>query len=183
MALKILVVDDQRYNRTVLKHILENHNFYCCEADNGRAALDMIESDPDITIVLMDIDMPVLGGIDAAREIKSRFSDRFIPIVFVTAMDEDDTMAECLVAGGDDFVAKPVNESALVAKVAAHMRTAALYSELQTTNRDLSYHKHLIDREHAIIDHVFRNGMKRFSAQCHNLKCNVTPVSMFNGDL
>ncbi len=127
--------------------------------------------------------MPVMDGREATRIIKATIKDRFIPIVFVTALDEDQALAECLSAGGDDFISKPVNENVLLAKIAAHLRTATLYKELQKTNKSLSYHQRLMEREHAIVEHVFQNGMQRVDLQCENLNFRISPMSMFNGDV
>ena len=78
---------------------------------------------------------------------------------------------------------KPINENVLVAKVKAHQRTAQFYKELQETNKRLSYHQKLMDREHTIVEHVFQNSMKRVASDCENVRFHVSPMSMFNGDL
>lgn len=182
-ALKVLIVDDHQYNRDLLTFILEDHNYDSCQASNGQEAITALSNDPDIGMVLMDVNMPVMDGREATRVIKKTFKNRFIPIVFVTAIGEDQVLAECLEAGGDDFISKPVNEIVLLAKVAAHSRTAVIYQQLQETNKSLSFHKRIMEREHAIVDHVFQNGMKRVDTQCDNLKFHISPMSMFNGDL
>jgi len=181
--MKVLVVDDHPYNRELLAFILEDFNYQSSFACNGQEAVDAVTADPTIGMVLMDVNMPVMDGREATRIIKETITDRFVPVVFVTALDEDQALAECLSSGGDDFISKPVNESVLVAKIAAHMRTASLYQELQATNKSLSYHQRVMDREHAIVEHVFQNGMQRVDLQCENLKYRISPMSMFNGDV
>lgn len=181
--MKVLVVDDHQYNRDLLAFILEDHDYQPIFSCNGQEAVDAVISDPSIGVVLMDVNMPVMDGREATRIIKDSIKDRFIPIVFVTALDEDQALAECLSAGGDDFISKPVNENVLLAKIAAHLRTANLHQELQTTNKSLSYHQRLMEREHSIVEHVFQNGMQRVDLQCENLKFQVSPMSMFNGDV
>lgn len=181
--MKVLIVDDHQYNLDLLAFILEDHNYQSCFASNGQEALDRVVSDTSIGVVLMDVNMPVMDGREATKRIKEVVTDRFIPIVFVTALDEDQALAECLSAGGDDFISKPVNESVLLAKIAAHLRTANLYQELQKTNERLSYHQRLMDREHAIVEHVFQNGLQRIDSDCRNLQFRISPMSMFNGDI
>jgi len=181
--MKVLVVDDHTYNRDLLGFILDDHEYEYLEAKNGSEAVEMVAAHDDIEIVLMDVNMPIMDGYDATRLIKSANPDRYIPIVFVTALDDEETLAKCLSVGGDDFVPKPINENVLVAKVKAHQRTAHFYKELQETNKRLSYHRKLMDREHSIVEHVFRNSMKRVTSDCANVCFHVSPMSMFNGDL
>jgi len=181
--MKVLVVDDHTYNRDLLGFILEDHEYEYLEANNGSEAIEMVAKHDDIEIVLMDVNMPVMDGYEATRIIKSANPDRYIPIVFVTALDDEETLAKCLSVGGDDFVPKPINENVLVAKVKAHQRTAHFYKELQETNQRLSYHQKLMDREHSIVEHVFQNSMKRVTSDCENVRFHVSPMSMFNGDL
>jgi two-component system, HptB-dependent secretion and biofilm response regulator len=181
--MKVLIVDDHQYNRNLLAFILEDFGYQSSFACDGQEAVDAVTADPSIGMVLMDVNMPVMDGREATRIIKETITDRFVPIVFVTALDEDQALSECLSSGGDDFISKPVNESVLIAKIAAHMRTAKLYQELQVTNKSLSYHQRVMDREHAIVEHVFQNGMQRIDLQCENLKYRISPMSMFNGDV
>ncbi len=181
--MQVLIVDDHQYNLDLLAFILEDHDYQPCFATNGQEALDKVIADASIGVVLMDVNMPVMDGREATKRIKEAITDRFIPIVFVTALDEDQALAECLSAGGDDFISKPVNESVLLAKIAAHLRTANLYQQLQQTNERLSYHQRLMDREHAIVEHVFQNGLQRVGTDCRNLTFRISPMSMFNGDI
>ncbi len=181
--MQVLIVDDHQYNLDLLAFILEDHDYQPCFAKNGQEALDRVVSDASIGMVLMDVNMPIMDGREATKRIKEEVTDRFIPIVFVTALDEDQALAECLSAGGDDFISKPVNENVLLAKISAHLRTATLYKELQQTNERLSYHQRLMDREHAIVEHVFQNGLQRTGSDCRNLKFRISPMSMFNGDI
>jgi CheY-like chemotaxis protein/anti-sigma regulatory factor (Ser/Thr protein kinase) len=181
--LKVLIVDDHQYNRDLLAFILEDHGYTQVQAGDGEQAVEMLQTDKDIGVVLMDVNMPVMDGREATRIIKNTVKDRFIPIVFVTALDDDETLSQCLQAGGDDFVPKPVNENVLLAKLAAHRRTAGLYRQLQEINQTLSYHQRLMEREHAIVDHVFKKGMTRVDSECENVNFHISPMSMFNGDV
>ncbi len=181
--MKVLVVDDHSYNRELLGFILEDHNYLFASAENGVEAVEAVKNDPDIDIVLMDVNMPVMDGYEAAKQIKDLFAHRFIPIIFVTALDDDETLAKCLSVGGNDFVPKPINENVLVAKLKAHGRTIEFHRQLQETNAALSYHQRVMDREHSIVEHVFQNGMKRVDKACDNVSYHISPMSMFNGDL
>ncbi|WP_370978956.1 SpoIIE family protein phosphatase [Agaribacterium sp. ZY112] len=181
--MKILVVDDHAYNRELLGFILEDHNYEAIYAENGKQALETVLSDTSIALVLMDVMMPVMDGIEATLEIKKHCEDRFLPVLFVTALDDEKNITNCLNAGGDDFVPKPVSESILVAKLQAHKRTKAIYDQVKKVNEELTYHRQLVDREHSIVEHIFENASKRLQTECDNLAIYTSPMSMFNGDL
>ncbi|WP_096084605.1 ATP-binding SpoIIE family protein phosphatase [Agaribacterium haliotis] len=181
--MKILVVDDHAYNRELLGFMLEDHGCVPVYAENGMLALEQVLSDTSIDLVLMDVMMPVMDGLEATTAIKEQCQDRFLPVLFVTALDDEKNITACLNAGGDDFVPKPVNENILVAKVKAHERSKALYDQVKNSNEELTYHRKLMDREHSIVEHIFENGSKRQQTSCDNLSVYTSPMSMFNGDL
>ena len=181
--MKILIVDDHAYNRDLLNFILQDEGYECVEAESGIEACKAVHEDKEIDLVLMDVNMPEMDGLEATAKIKEDAQDRFIPIIFVTALDDTDNLSQCLDAGGDDFVGKPVNETALIAKIKAHTRTKKLYSELQSAHKKLEYHNELMAREHAIVEHVFARGANRISTICDNVHLYSSPMSMFNGDV
>jgi len=181
--MKILVVDDHAYNRDLLSFILDDEGHQCVEAEDGKRACDIYRADKEIDLVLMDINMPVMDGISAAKILKADSAERFVPIIFVTALDDAEVVARCLGAGGDDFVPKPVNENILLAKIKAHSRSQVLYANLQKANKKLVYHQQLMDREHAIIEHMFTKGLNRNKTQCDNMVSYTSPMSLFDGDM
>jgi len=181
--MKVLVVDDYAYNRDLVGFILEDYKYSVLYAENGQVACDIVAQDEDVDLVLMDVMMPIMDGIEATKEIKSKYPDRFLPVLFVTALDDQQNVISCLEAGGDDFVPKPIDENILIAKINAHGRTKKLYDEVKSVNSELEYHRKTIDREHAMVEHIFKNGTKRLSSYCQNLKIFTSPMSMFNGDL
>ena len=129
-SLKILVVDDDRSTRLMLRALLRQSGHGVVEAENGRQALEVFEVEqPDL--VIMDVNMPVLTGYEAAAEIKRRWNQRFIPIIFVTASSDDDALVQCLDSGGDDFLSKPFNPMLLEAKIRAMRRILHLYESLE----------------------------------------------------
>lgn len=180
--MRILIVDDQPLNRQVLFSILEDDH-EILEAENGIEACALYKSDRDIDLVLMDVNMPEMNGLRAAREMKDLDPERFVPIIFVTALDDVEMLAKCLEAGGDDFVPKPVNEGILLAKINAHRRSRRLYNNLKAAHSELEYHRQQVGREHAIVEHVFAKRMARVKTECCNIERYTSPVSMFDGDL
>lgn len=181
--MKVLVVDDYAYNRDLVGFILEDYKYTVIYAENGQVACDLVAEDPSIDVVLMDVMMPIMDGFEATKQIKAREKDRFLPILFVTALDDHQNIIACLEAGGDDFVPKPIDERILIAKIKAHNRSKKLYDELKDANAELQYHRQTIDREHTLVEHIFKNGTKRLNSYCENFKIYTSPMSMFNGDL
>ena len=181
--MKILVADDQLYNREILSGMLKDYGHEVVCVENGLEACEAMGESTDIELILMDVVMPLMDGLDATRRIKSKFSEKFIPIIFVTALDNDDVVSDCLSAGGDDYIPKPVSENVLISKVNAHRRSKLIYDNLIKANKELKYHRTMINREHAIVDHIFSQVDKRNATYCKNFEVYTSPMSMFNGDL
>jgi CheY-like chemotaxis protein len=115
----VLVVDDDMRNIFALATVLEEHRMKVLSADNGRAAIRMLQEKPGVEIVLMDIMMPEMDGIATMREIRkiSRFKD--LPIVAVTAKAMKGDREKCIEAGAWDYLAKPVDTEQLLAVLRA----------------------------------------------------------------
>ncbi len=113
-AARILVAEDHLDSLDAIQTLLEAFGYSVLTAVNGREAVDLaLEEHPDL--ILMDIMMPELDGFAATRLLRSREPTRTTPIIAVTAMEGARQLS--LQAGADDFVAKPVNIRALLAKV------------------------------------------------------------------
>jgi HAMP domain-containing protein/signal transduction histidine kinase/DNA-binding response OmpR family regulator len=111
---KVLVVDDDARNIFALTTMLENHDMNVISATNGRQAIELIEQQRDISVVLMDIMMPEMDGYQTMQEIRKdpRFST--LPILALTAKAMKGDRDKCLAAGASDYVAKPVNTTELL---------------------------------------------------------------------
>jgi signal transduction histidine kinase/FixJ family two-component response regulator len=113
---RVLVVDDHPVNRKVVSVMLAPFGCMIVEAEHGQAALDRLETEP-FDVVLMDVNMPVMGGLEATRRIRARPDWAGLPIIALTADVMDDQIQACREAGMDDFVVKPVDMAALVSAV------------------------------------------------------------------
>jgi CheY-like chemotaxis protein len=113
---KVLVVDDDMRNIFALATVLEEHAMNTVSADNGRDAIRLLQTDPSIDIVLMDIMMPDMDGLETIRIIRSD-GDRLrgMPIVAVTAKAMKGDREKCIEAGAWDYLAKPVDTEQLLA--------------------------------------------------------------------
>jgi CheY-like chemotaxis protein len=143
--LRVLVAEDNAINRLVARRMLEKLGHRVVVATSGRAALAVMESEP-FDLVFMDVEMPDLNGLDATRAIReieaeviaghrlpepqstyaaARNTGRRIPIIALTAHAMEVHRQQCLAAGMDDFVSKPVNAAELAAAVDRVTLTAA----------------------------------------------------------
>jgi signal transduction histidine kinase/DNA-binding response OmpR family regulator/HAMP domain-containing protein len=111
---KVLVVDDDARNIFALTSVLENHDVEVVSATNGRQAIDIINSTPDLAMVLMDIMMPGMDGYETMREIRRIPQFRTLPILALTAKAMKGDREKCLDAGASDYISKPVNTNQLL---------------------------------------------------------------------
>jgi PAS domain S-box-containing protein len=121
-GLTVLVVDDMATNRQVLQIFLTKQGCQVLTANDGQQAVDICRSgQPDL--VLMDVMMPIMDGHEATRRIKAEHTGRWLPIVFLSALDKEEDLVAGLEAGGDDYLAKPINLVVLNAKLRSLART------------------------------------------------------------
>ncbi|MGZ6392169.1 MAG: response regulator, partial [Ktedonobacterales bacterium] len=111
---KVLVVDDDVRNIFALSSVLERRGMHVLTADTGREAITMLESTPDLAIVLMDIMMPEMDGYETMQVIRQNPLFRRLPIVALTAKAMKGDREKCLEAGASDYLAKPVNTEQLL---------------------------------------------------------------------
>lgn len=137
--MQVLLVDDSRTVIAVFGARLVALGYEVVAAENGQVAVERFQaSAPDL--VLMDIEMPVMGGFEAAQRIRAVEATQewaWTPIIFLTASDTPENLVMAIEAGGDDFLAKSAPEAVLQAKMKAMTRIAALRAELSLANRKL----------------------------------------------
>lgn len=180
--MRILLVDDMETNRKLLRWMLEEANHEVIEATNGEESLALFHIEqPDM--VLLDIIMPGIDGYDVARIIKKSTGNRYVPIIFITAINDDEALTQCLACGGDDFLSKPFNEAILQAKIKSHARIQDLNNQVNKKNEELLYHQALTQREHEIVEHVFNSALSENFYTSDIVNFYLSPMSTFNGDV
>jgi len=130
MSARVLVVDDISANLKLLEVRLNAEYFEVVTASNGPAALEACERN-QCDIVLLDVMMPGMDGFEVARRLKANPATHHIPIIMVTALDQPSDRVRGLEAGADDFLTKPVNDIALIARVRSLVRLKMVTDELR----------------------------------------------------
>ena len=139
---RILVVDDKAENCLLIDRLLTKMGFAVKEASNGRAAIDLW-SDWQPHLILMDIQMPIMNGIDATIAIKAQSQDRPIPIIAITASAFAENKIEVLQAGCDDFLSKPIQDDLLFDKIAKYIPVTYIYEEIEPVKSHATHNNHL----------------------------------------
>ncbi len=126
--MKILVVDDDNDIRNLIKIYLLNESYEVYEAENGLAALKILEADSDnsIDLILLDAMMPEMNGIETCIEIRKKYT---LPIIFLTAKSEDMDKFTGFSSGADDYITKPFNPIDLLSRIKAHVRRYRNYTQ------------------------------------------------------
>lgn len=133
--IKILVVDDREDNLFSIETLLEKDNYTVVKANSGRAALKILLKEHDFSLILMDVQMPDLNGFETATIIYERDKLKQIPIVFITAHNqEEEYIFKGYRMGGVDYIYKPINSELLRAKV-------GVFVELYRKNHQLVVHE------------------------------------------
>ena len=130
MTARVLVVDDVLPNLKLLEARLTAEYFDVVTATNGFEALEICESG-DCDIVLLDVMMPGMDGFEVCRELKSNPATLHLPVIMVTALDQTADRVKGLEAGADDFLTKPIDEIALLARVRSLARLKLVVDELR----------------------------------------------------
>jgi two-component system, cell cycle response regulator len=132
----ILVVDDHEDNIEVLRVRLESWGYTTESCDNGEAALALVEKSPP-DLILLDVMMPDITGIEVARRIKGNRALPFIPIIMQTALDSTEAKVEGLEAGADDYITKPIDFAELKARLRSMLRIKRLQEALEEREKEL----------------------------------------------
>lgn len=172
---KALIVDDEPTNRLILQAHLSKNGYDVVLAVNGLEAIEVFNSDnPDI--IFMDVMMPEMDGYEATKIIKSQCGDRFVPVIFLTAITNEEELAKCVEAGGDDFLTKPFSYTLLKAKVEALERVRDLH-------REVKKHHDQILHDEEIAEELFSRVVMAENVELDKLHVMLRPAVTFSGDI
>jgi class 3 adenylate cyclase/CheY-like chemotaxis protein len=168
---RILIVDDNENNRAILTARLGAQGYSTLEACDGLEALEAVRRDPP-DLILLDVTMPRMDGLETCRRLRSDPSVGFVPIILVTARADSKDVVAGLEAGADEYLAKPVDQQALVARVHSMLRVKELHDRAKQQAAELAAWNDALERRVAeqVIQIERANRLKRFlSPQVANL--------------
>lgn len=179
---KALVVDDDATNRVFIRALLIKEGYDVILAEDGIEGVARFrEVRPDI--VFMDVMMPHMDGYEAARLIKELAGETFVPVIFLTALSDDEAMMSCINAGGDDFLSKPFKKNTLKSKIIAMQRIRDLYKRFDEQRRELRVLQALRLHDDEIAQQVFARALSGNHGALSRVRHLLRPATTFNGDL
>lgn len=128
---KVLIVDDEPVNRQVLINYLSMQNYELIEAAHGLEALNILKTDREIDLVLLDIMMPKMSGFQVCRDIRKMAAFQELPIIFLTAKSQVADLVNGFGCGGNDYLTKPVTKEELLSRVKTHLQLLDINRNLE----------------------------------------------------
>lgn len=178
----VLAVDDHPMNLELLREYLAGTESDLLVAEDGVTALEIVDRErPDL--VLLDVVMPRLDGIEVCRRIKADPANRLVPVVLVTSLNTVEDRVRALEAGADDYLTKPVDRRELMARVLTLIRTKELYDRLDDAEHVMAAFARLVEAKdggtQAHVERVARSA--RALAEAAGLEAAETEVVYFGG--
>ncbi|MBL8288993.1 MAG: EAL domain-containing protein [Rubrivivax sp.] len=134
---RLLIVDDIRENREILRRRFERHGYHAVEAAGGVEALGLLEREA-FDIVLLDMMMPDLSGLEVLARVRARYSQGSLPVIMVTAKSHSEDVVEALSLGANDYITKPVDFSVALARVSTQLGRRQAEEQIRQINEELS---------------------------------------------
>ncbi len=180
--LRLLIADDSRTDRLILQAMLRRQGHEVVTADDGREAVELFrDCAPDM--VLLDVMMPRMDGMEAARQIKALAGETLVPLIFLTSLSDAGALAQCLEAGGDDFLSKPYNAVIIEAKIRAFNRMRVMHETLSRQRDHIHERNQQLLQEQKTARRVFDNIAHTGCLEAPNIRYHASPMSVFNGDV
>lgn len=171
--INILVVDDEEDVVEMVSHFLEEAKYKVRKAYDGQEAL--AKATPDTNLILLDIMLPKLDGIQVCKQLRSRIDTEMIPIIFLTAKTEEEDQIKGLMAGGDNYLMKPVSSKVILAHVQTALRLSGIRERQFMELGDLKIYEDehratiantdigLTETEFSLLLYLVRHPLKAFS--------------------
>ena len=180
--IKILAVDDNIVNIKVLSQYLIKQNYDVITAESGEEAIEKFQSDaPDI--ILMDIMMGGMNGLEATAIIKALSGDKWVPVIFMSALASEEDKIKGLDVGGDDYITKPIEFNILGAKLKAVQRIADIQYKLSETMAKLQEYKEAEEREQVMAYDLMESLFSTGDLEGKDFHIWHVPATRFSGDL
>ncbi len=155
---KVLIVDDEPFNVMLLEAYLHDEGYVLLTASNGVDALRVVaDTHPDL--VLLDVMMPDMNGLEVCSRLKGDDVTRFIPVVIVTSLDQKSGKISAIKAGADDFITKPVDKTELLARARSLLKIKSLHDQLEKKYQEVLELQSLKDNLMHMLVHDIRNPL------------------------
>ncbi|WP_271272943.1 fused response regulator/phosphatase [Aliamphritea hakodatensis] len=171
----VLIADDMTLNQRLLEKMVVNMGLVAEFASDGFEAVEKyLALKP--SLILMDVNMPGMGGIEAARQIKHLAADNFIPIIFVSGAEGQDIIRNAIDAGGDDFIQRPFPFELLEGKIVALRRISELYQQVAELNQ-------IRQSEVEVAEQLFSGAIESSNVGLETIRMHKQPATTFSGDV
>ena len=175
MTTNILIVDDSLSMRALIAGIIENIGYNPIQAKSGAEAIELFAQHP-VDLVVMDVEMPGMNGFETCQALRKMNSDDWFPVIYLSGTSSDEYIIKGLDAGGDAYVAKPVNARVLESIIKAMGRIADMKHALQEANRDLEKMAHYDGLTQILNRRGFDDALSRYWKQAEREKSELSLV-------
>ena len=170
-----LVVDDSPTQCKMLEVLMQEQNYHVLCANNGAEGVEKyIKYHPDL--ILMDINMPVMDGFEAARRIKEISRGDLTPLIFITSSDTDESFIECVDAGGDGILVRPFSPQVFQAKIKSIQRISDLHHKVKLLQQEQQHDAELAEQLLTGVIESRNYGLDRINVV-------KQPAALFSGDI
>jgi DNA-binding response OmpR family regulator len=178
----VLVVDDVITNRQILQVFVKKLGHEVILAEDGQQAVETFgRESPDL--VLMDVMMPVMNGYEATRGIKALCGERWVPVVFLSALDKEENLVTGLEVGGDDYLTKPINFVVLQAKLQSLGRAIQTQRQLMLANAELRAYREAQEAENTLANDILLRQLRRSGLDDPAVAHWISPAAAVSGDV
>lgn len=170
-----MVVDDSATQCRVLSILLQEEGYDVITANDGATGVDLyIKHQPDL--VLMDINMPIMNGYEATRQIKSMSNDTLAPLIFVTSMNTDQSFIESIEAGGDGILVRPFSPEVFKAKIKSIQRISDLYQQVKSLQQEQQ-------KDAELAEELMSRVIESRNYALDKIGVIKQPATLFSGDI
>ena len=163
---RVLVVDDSATTRSIIKAALQSAGYSVAECTGGRDALALTSS-REFDLVLLDILMSDMNGLDVLQELRQARSDTELPVIMVTVKDTNEDIAMALSLGANDYAIKPINAKVLLARVDSQIARKRAFDELREKNRELAQRAEANKASALDVTRALKRSEEKFSKTFH----------------
>lgn len=161
---KVLVVDDSRFSRNYIIKLLRRQHFQVLEAENGLAALQVLQSEPDIQLVLTDYNMPVMDGFELTSNLRQKYGKDKLAIIGISAAEDDYFTAKFIKLGANDFLKKPFGTEEFYCRLNQNLDLLAMIQKIKDASNS-DFLTKLFNRRY-----FFEHGLRIYDRAKHSGK-------------